>query len=449
MHSSNPLQNTRIVIDACISVEGEAGFISGWAINNSGADDLYVVDSQGNRKSLLQDAARYHRPDVVDALGQEFGHCSDNAGFILFWPWPVIEGSLLHMVASKGQQLAVIGKKKWSGNAPERTSDLARLFFDSAAQWKQLQPMTEHRGEALFERILSALERRNANNTVHRWQLGDSPQRPSASVIVPLYGRWDFVQNQLLTFSSDADFLQHAELVYVIDDPQIVEAFTQKAYHLHKLYGVPFKIIWGGCNRGFAGACNLGATESDCDTLIFFNSDLFPLHGGWLSRFVEALEQNPDYGALGAALYFADGGIQHIGMQFEYSEELGVWLNIHPCKGIAPEDYAQQSGIIPRPAVTGACLAIRRKDFDAVGGFDTGYLIGDFEDSDLCMKIREQKLNIGYLPELKMTHLERQSFPTLGEGHFRQKVVLLNAQRHSKRWGEKIPSINHFETETA
>jgi GT2 family glycosyltransferase len=86
------------------------------------------------------------------------------------------------------------------------------------------------------------------------------------------------------------------------------------------------------------------------------------------------------------------------------------------------------------PAITGACLLIRRTHFDLVEGWDTGYLIGDFEDSDLCLKIREAGLSIAYLPSVQLTHLERQSFKLFGDKNFRTKVTLFNAVRHQKRW---------------
>ncbi|MCY1251670.1 mycofactocin system glycosyltransferase [compost metagenome] len=90
------------------------------------------------------------------------------------------------------------------------------------------------------------------------------------------------------------------------------------------------------------------------------------------------------------------------------------------------------------PSVTGACMAIRRTDLERAGGWDTGYLIGDFEDSDLCLKLRDQGLAIAYLPSVQLTHLERQSFKLLGQGDFRSRVVIYNAVRHQSRWSSLI-----------
>jgi len=90
------------------------------------------------------------------------------------------------------------------------------------------------------------------------------------------------------------------------------------------------------------------------------------------------------------------------------------------------------------PCVTGACLAIRRTDFERVGGWDTGYLIGDFEDSDLCLKLHAAGLKIAYLPTVQLTHLERQSIKMMGQDEFRMRVVIFNAVRHQRRWAEII-----------
>jgi GT2 family glycosyltransferase len=93
------------------------------------------------------------------------------------------------------------------------------------------------------------------------------------------------------------------------------------------------------------------------------------------------------------------------------------------------------------PAVTGACLVIRRTDFDRIGGWDTGYLIGDFEDSDLCLKLQAEGLKVAYLPTVQLTHLERQSFKLLGHDDFRNRVVIYNAVRHQNRWQHLIEGL--------
>jgi GT2 family glycosyltransferase len=86
---------------------------------------------------------------------------------------------------------------------------------------------------------------------------------------------------------------------------------------------------------------------------------------------------------------------------------------------------------------------MRRSDFERLGGWDTGYLIGDFEDSDLCLKLRSNGLSVAYLPDVQLTHLERQSFKLLGQDEFRTRVVIYNAVRHQNRWSAIIDQPTH------
>jgi cellulose synthase/poly-beta-1,6-N-acetylglucosamine synthase-like glycosyltransferase len=140
---------------------------------------------------------------------------------------------------------------------------------------------------------------------------------------------------------------------------------------------------------------------------------------------------------VGPRLLAASGGIQHAGMRFQWLPEFGIWANVHPGAGLDPA-LDPASGPTDVPAVTGACLAVRREDFMRVGGWDTGYVIGDFEDSDLCLKLRSLGRRIVYEPAVELTHLERQSFALLGGGEFRQQVVLVNALRHQCRWADLL-----------
>lgn len=142
-------------------------------------------------------------------------------------------------------------------------------------------------------------------------------------------------------------------------------------------------------------------------------------------------------GVVGPRLLFANGGLQHAGMSFEKLDTLGIWINRHPDAGLAPEfDPAREPAEVP--AVTGACMLIRREVFDEIGGWDTGYLIGDFEDSDLCLMLRKHGYRVLYQPGVQLTHLERQSFTAIGQGPFKLRVTIANAVRHQERWEDML-----------
>jgi GT2 family glycosyltransferase len=288
--------------------------------------------------------------------------------------------------------------------------------------------------------MMDAWQAQLAAMPVEVHDVGVRPAQPLVSVIVPLYGRLDFVEPQLMKFSADPWFRAHAELVYVVDDPSLVEAFRALAPTAAALYGVGFRWTWGGANRGFSGANNLGTAASSAATLVFVNSDVFPIQPGWAAALRAVLQAHPQIGAVGPRLLHADGSVQHAGIQVQRREDLGIWINHHPCKGVeAALDPVRTLSTVP--AVTGACLAVRRQDLEAVGGWDTGYLAGDFEDTDLCFKLREKGLGTAYQPAVEMTHLERQSFGGLGDGGFRTQLAILNAVRHQQRWEGTLQAL--------
>jgi ADP-heptose:LPS heptosyltransferase len=57
-----------------------------------------------------------------------------------------------------------------------------------------------------------------------------------------------------------------------------------------------------------------------------------------------------------------------------------------------------------REMVTGACLGIRKELFEELGGFNPNYRIGYWEDSDLCMTVREKGYKVMYQPASKIYH---------------------------------------------
>ena len=270
--------------------------------------------------------------------------------------------------------------------------------------------------------------------------LGPQPARPSISVIVPLYGRTDMVEHQLLEFQKDPDFSGEAEIIYVLDDPGIGPGFAALARSLHEICGPSFRWISAGDNRGFSGACNLGASEACGDTLIFLNSDVIPIQPGWAGALAEVIQTRPDVAMVAPRLLFPDGSLQHVGMTPRWRDALGLWTNHHPLLGMDPA-FDPADGVTVMPLVTGACVAIRSSDFDDAGRWSSDYLIGDFEDSDLCFTMREAGRAVAYHPGVALIHLERQSVAGAGDDSFRERMTILNATLYNTRWQKTLRDL--------
>lgn len=434
-------------IDLCGAIPGKVGALSGWSIAKPGIT-LWLVDTKGNQKNLSS-CMRYHRDDVAKIFSNEFSSQINYAGFVTDWPYPQGAEDQIAIVEEGAEQFRLIALSPWAVVADDPVN-YAKFAFTMATPAQDFNTrLNNWEGDVVNSLIFERnLENQRNEQPITSWKFGSLAQEGiKTSIIIPLYGRWDFVEHQLSAFAKDSVFKEQAEIIYVIDDPALINAFVNEAESLFKLYQVPFTIIWGHRNRGFSGANNLGVKHSHGETLVLLNSDVFPRHTGWVEALSQCLADNPSYGMIGARLLFPDGSIQHCGMQFVYSESWSVWLNKHPLAGLDPI-LDQASGLTEKPAITGACVAIKRGTYEQIEGLDEGYLIGDFEDSDLCLKVHAQGLKIGYLPSVELTHLERQSFTLLGDVSYRTLVVRFNAWRHTKKWGKQIEQImNKFKSE--
>ncbi|MFJ4110551.1 glycosyltransferase [Pseudomonas sp. NPDC089758] len=433
-------------IDLSGAIPGKVGALAGWSIAKPGIK-LWLVDTKGNKKELST-CLRYHRNDVAKLFRNEFS-APVYAGFVTDWPYPQEPGDQIAVVEEDDDQFTMATISPWTVVADDPVS-YAEFSFQLATPAQDFDArLNNWEGDVVNSLIFEKnLENQRNDQPASIWRFGGLVrENVKTSLIIPLYGRWDFVEHQLSAFAKDPVFKKEAEIVYVIDDPALINAFVNEAESLFKLYQVPFSIVWGHRNRGFSGANNLGVKHSLGNTLILLNSDVFPRHTGWVESLTQTLDSNPDYGMIGPKLLFPDGSIQHCGMQFIFSESWNVWLNKHPLAGLDPI-LDQAVGLTEKPAITGACVAIKRSTYEQIDGLDEGYLIGDFEDSDLCLKVHAEGLKVGYVPSVTLTHLERQSFTLLGDVSYRTLVVRFNAWRHTKKWGNQIEQImNKFKSE--
>lgn len=264
-------------------------------------------------------------------------------------------------------------------------------------------------------------------------EIGVMPEDPDVALVVPLYRVHAFAEHQLQAFARDP-FIRHgAEIVYVVDDPLILDAALRDIGYWAELHGIGCRLVWTGHNHGYSGANNIGAAVSRAPLLVFLNSDVFPEAPGWVERLAACVAPGTGYGAVAPRLLHPDGSIQHDGMVRRWREDLGIWINDHPRLGLDPRIVGRH-GLVSVPAVTGACMAVPRSVLSAVGGWSEHYLVGDFEDSDLCAAIRSAGWRIGLVDDVSLVHLERQSMSLVGEAGFRQRLTIFNAVRHEARW---------------
>lgn len=278
------------------------------------------------------------------------------------------------------------------------------------------------------------LAQRRAPDIVH---LGVPVKAPRYSIVVPLYRNLDYLRFQIGAFAVDPDMAQ-AELIFVLDSPEQRPDLVHFLSGLHQLYALPMTIVVMSANFGYAAANNAGAALARGKYLVLLNSDVVPEGTGWLKRLAAPLRRGKGVVASGARLLFDDQSLQHAGMRFA-RDAGGHWLNLHYYKG-APRDFGPALKARNVPAVTGAALLVRRAAFVAVGGFTEDYIIGDYEDSDLCLKLRADGGEICYCPDAVLYHFERKSI-NRHAGYQRSVAGLYNRWLAAQRWSGAMQDL--------
>ena len=272
----------------------------------------------------------------------------------------------------------------------------------------------------------------------HTKDYGEPRKKPLVSLVIPLYRVLDFLRFQLSGMATDRWLAKNAEIIFVLDSPEIEDETKHMLGGLHILHDLPMKLVVMNRNGGYARACNVGARFARGKILVMLNSDVVPRDPGWLQLLARPLLEQRQIGAIGPKLIFEDGSLQHAGLYFG-RDQRDIWLNHHFYKGM-PGRYPPAQVARDVPGVTGACLVTLRETYERVGGYSEDYVIGDYEDSDICLKIRRLGLQIAYEPAACLYHFERRSIGR-SQDYTRGVASQYNSWLHTQRWDDDIAAL--------
>ncbi|TVR64838.1 MAG: glycosyltransferase [Candidatus Competibacteraceae bacterium] len=149
---------------------------------------------------------------------------------------------------------------------------------------------------------------------------------------------------------------------------------------------------------------NNAAVEQANGALIgLLNNDLEVIEADWLTE-MASHALRPDIGAVGARLLYPDGRIQHAGVIVGFGGVAG-----HFMRRTTPADSRDAARVLLTQnftAVTAACMVLRRALFLEIGGFEEQHLQVQFNDVDLCLRIRERGYRNLYTPFAVFYHHE-------------------------------------------
>jgi GT2 family glycosyltransferase len=424
-----------IYVDSLFGLDDRAFYIRGWASVASGTfKTLTAVSPEGFRVSLEEKAFWHERADVNQLYSVPSERAKQfKAGFLCYLELPSpslsAQGWVVEGIDAEGEGIETTGPKVCTDINKARST----LISDIAHEKLPNQFLRVNHVLPAITRVQEQHHRTADLDWVRSY--GNTPDNPTVSILIPLYRRTDFLEHQMAQFAGDPQ-MRSAEIIYLLDSPELAESLHESAGPLYELYKIPFKLAALRSHSGYAAVNNLGAGVARGRLLLLLNSDVLPKSPGWLGQMIQFFDSKPTIGALGIKLLFEDETLQHAGLYFRRSPVSGLWENQHYFKGF---DSGLPGANVTRtvPALCAACLMIERDRYLRMSGLRGLYIQGDYEDSDLCLRLQDDGREIWYLPEVELYHLEGQSYASQD----RARNTIWNRWLHTHLWDKKIEAL--------
>jgi glycosyltransferase involved in cell wall biosynthesis len=193
-------------------------------------------------------------------------------------------------------------------------------------------------------------------------------------------------------------------------------------------------------NLGFLRNCNSAAKCATGEYLIFLNNDTL-VCPGWLDELVSTLEENHSVGLAGSKLIYPQGNLQEAGGIIFYDG--GGW-NYGRFEDAALPQFNYMRDV---DYCSGASLAISKKLWMQLGGFDEQFAPAYYEDTDLAFRVREAGYRVVYQPLSEVVHFEGISN---GRSEFSgiKKHQLSNKKKFYSKWRQVLQSYGKCNPES-
>ena len=241
---------------------------------------------------------------------------------------------------------------------------------------------------------------------------------PDISVVVVVHDNFALTLQSLASLR--ANYAGPIELI-VIDSGSTDETLQLAQY------------VTGACllrfdsNIGFVRGCNAGLQIAAAETVLYLNNDV-ELAEGAIAAALRRLRSDPSIGAVGAKVIRTHGLLQEAGCI--------IWPD-----GWCAGYQRDQSPLIPEANFvrdvdfcSAVFLLVRQPLLRELGGFDDTFAPAYFEDTDLCVRIRQAGRRVVYDPAVVVHHLEYGTSQGVTAAHDRiQEAHRIFFQKHAGR----------------
>jgi GT2 family glycosyltransferase len=266
------------------------------------------------------------------------------------------------------------------------------------------------------------------------WDLPDPP--PRVSIIVPTR---DAVELLSQCISSVLEKTDYPDYEIIIVDNQSRHEKTRR-YFEDVTDDPRVRVVSYDHPFNYSALNNFAARRASGSLLCLLNNDIEVKEGTWLREMV-SLAVRPDTGCVGAKLLYPDGRIQHAGVVLGIGGVAGHAFKYGPGDSLGYFSKLRVAHTVS--AVTAACLVVRKKVFEQVGGLDEVGLRVAFNDVDFCIKVRDAGYRNVLTPHAVLVHHESATRGSDNDESRRERFA--GEQRVMKqRWGNALKTDPYY-----
>jgi len=237
---------------------------------------------------------------------------------------------------------------------------------------------------------------------------------PGTSIIIPTYNKLPYLQECI---ESIAQYTPEAHELIIIDNAST----DGTAGYLKKMAG-KLRYRVNDSNLGFAGSVNQGLMMARGNTILILNNDSV-VTARWLSNLLTCLHSHREFGIVGPVTNYISGEqlIETSYTDIEDMQQFAASFN---------QSDAGRWSVTER--LTGFCMLMRREDFERLGYFDEGFVIGNCEDDDYGLRARLLGMKLVIAKDTFIHHYGSVSMRALNS-HF-DEVYERNQAFYSRKW---------------
>lgn len=254
---------------------------------------------------------------------------------------------------------------------------------------------------------------------------------PLVSIIVPVFNEIRMTLECLTSVVRYTGGRIPYELI-LADDASTDE--TQSV--LEKLANIVY--LRNATNLNFLRNCNNAARSARGKYILFLNNDV-QVTEGWLDALVATFAEHESVGAVGPKILYPNGRLQEAGVTLN-RDGTATLVGLGDDPNLPRYNYAREVDYC-----SGAALILETERFRALGGFSEELAPAYYEDSDLCLKLRNSGLRIIYNPAAVVAH--HMSRTTAGfDSGFKGRCVAINRQKLLEKWQADIDTLAEIRT---